>query len=130
MSKQPYMEQIVKMLDVEIGEEFEIEDYHFNPYHFEEDGLYDVDHDKRVHMLSEILEEKVKIKKLPKQWKLKVGEHYWTIDLRFAGGIRTCTWDGTISENNLLKHNALFKTKEEAVQAYQAVLKTLEEIKE
>lgn len=133
--KQSYIQQVAKMLGVEIGEEFEIDKdnkylFHmYNPYHFDKDGIYDVHNDKRFSVLFRLLEEKVKIIKLPQQWKPQLNEEYWTISFSEEKGVRT-VWVNDVIDKSLLKRNMVFKTKEEAEKAYQAVLKTLEQLKE
>ncbi len=124
-----YLEQILEMLDVTIGEEFKINTC---------DSIYKFNNKELLVKLS--VNNKFISTRLPlntilkygikKQWKPKLDEKYWSVDLGRAIGINDYLWGDFTRENNLLKHNAVFKTKEEAEKAHQAVLKTLENLKE
>lgn len=58
-----YMEQVVKMFGVELGEEFEIGDTSYNPYKFTENGLCDRDDDISSEILQLLLTGSSKIQK-------------------------------------------------------------------
>lgn len=118
-----YIEQVAKMLGVEIGEEFEIEGDDFNPYSLENDGLYDKDKDLSHYILVDLIIGELKIKK---QWKPKMREEYYfirTSENYFMLDLNE--WEGTNSEKDMLEQHNVFKTKEEAEQALQKVLKAL-----
>lgn len=74
-----YMKEVVKVLGVEIGEEFEFEDYNYTGKFTDEgllvfDGTYWYTH---FFDLTDILIGKITIKKKP--WKPKYGENYYFI---------------------------------------------------
>lgn len=62
MSKN-YMKEVAEMLGVEFGEKFEIENIIYNPYHINENGLYNCDNDHCYKYLSDLLKGEKEIKK-------------------------------------------------------------------
>ncbi len=122
-----YIEQVAKMLGVEIGKKFKIE-HRYYYYEIDEEGVvwcFVGDKKGEVNgVLEHLITGKLKIKK---QWKPKLGEKYWSVDLSETNGVEYNTWDDYEFDKNLLKHDAVYKTKEEALQAYQKVIKALKE---
>ena len=74
--KMNYMPEVLKMLNLEVGEKFNIKPLIENPYHFDEDYIlvnkngHNVDDDKIIQILTGAYE----VEKLP--WKPKEGDFY------------------------------------------------------
>lgn len=112
-----YMENVAKMLGVELEEEFKFKDYNNLDYYgkITDKGVYirsEVKKDWRYDgtVLQEILTGLCKIEKLP--WQPKKGEKYYTPSIDFDRAICYC-WDGFPSDFALKEVGMVFKTEGE-----------------
>ena len=74
------IEEVAKLFDLEFGEKFNIDGQGYNPYHFEEIGLIDVEEDVSEYALGRIIPHPELVKKIP--WKPKDKEEFWFVALR------------------------------------------------
>lgn len=112
-----YMEQVAKMLGVEMGEKFKTlwtdgrDPYNETVYCFKDDGLYDVYADTQAHrILTCLLTGSVVVKHNP--WKPEFDGLFWTV---FQDG--TCAhvnWYDSLDNLNCYKIGNCYRTKEEA----------------
>lgn len=116
-----YMENVAKMLGVELEEEFKISCVN-GTYKFTTDGLkFKVREEWIVaSFMSDLLTGKHTIIKLP--WQPKKGEKYYTPSPSFDRAIRYC-WDGFPSDFALKEVGMVFKTEEECEAALPALRK-------
>ena len=74
------MKVIADMLGVELGEEFDVGSYSFNPCRITERGLFNCENDNESGLIAELLTGDRSITKRPKApWKPKGGEKYWYV---------------------------------------------------
>ena len=66
------MEKVAEMLGVEIGEEFNVETLHCNPYKFTDEGLTDYNGDIESMVLGYLLHGKLKIEKIEPEQKITI----------------------------------------------------------
>lgn len=107
-----YMQDVAKMLGVELGEEFKIGNFPLL-YKFTEQGLFFKDNEGwnyAYDSLDDLLIGDVEIVKLP--WQPKKGEKYYTPSIDFDRAICYC-WDGFPSDFALKEVGMVFKTEEE-----------------
>lgn len=112
MENKSYMKELATMLDVELGERFNIKDFENNPCYFSESGLIDSNNCLcPLSFISRIIQGKLEIVKLP--WKLYDGMKFYYID--YYGKVMCKTY---VNKNGLidlrLRMGNYFKTKEEA----------------
>lgn len=60
-----------------------------------------------------------------KKWKPKFEDMYWCVDFYEEEGVCDNVWFNDTCDNNLYNNGVVYKTKEEAEEAYQRVLKAL-----
>ncbi len=110
MSKN-YMADVAKMLGVELGEEFDIKGYEYNPYKITDEGLMYRDGNAPFSSLTKLLRGEVEIIKMP--WMPKDGERYYSLN---RGGEVTAEVFDTYFTSSLVnaRMGNYFKTKEEA----------------
>lgn len=112
--------EIVKMLGVELGEEFKIEGDN-RTYWFDLDGLHSGEYvveDEDDAMLHDLLCGEVEIIKLP--WKPKKDEKYWGFwysQLNEAWLVVLYTWSNNPDDFAFYKAGWVFHTKKEAEDA-------------
>ena len=114
-----YYKQIAEMLGLELGQEFVITDDDGNrqnkyTYKFTEDGLFSKANDLSVKVTSMLdLLLSGDYKAVPKPWKPKYGERYWSYSPKINGTCCNTFWEYT---NNyaMWKSGNCFRTEEEA----------------
>ena len=113
-----YMEQIAKMLGVEIGEEFDLYDgedlKEYSPYHFTNEGFVDFESDESYTILCGVLKGEYIIKKKP--WKPKKGDDYWCC-IRSKGAETSVVrhkWNDNLQDIIFFGIGNCFKTQKEA----------------
>lgn len=112
-----YMEQVAKMLGVEMGEEFEIlwpdgrMPYDEDIYCFKDNGLYAVYTNVQAHRILACLLTGAAIVK-HKPWKPEFEDIYWRIDLN--GTVTQEVWTNTVFDYNLYKIGNCYRTQKEA----------------
>ena len=126
MSKN-YMEEVARMLGVELGEEFEIKGGFCNPYMITERGLLDCVGDESPSILIGLLDGSIKIIKKP--WIPKDGENIFYIYIEDDGEI----WDDKFHSDDLysvanLALGWVFKTREEAEAHKEEIMRQKERI--
>lgn len=116
-----YYKQFAEMLGLELGEEFNLicteEETDENTYKITEDGMYyqGIQHDswwgEPYKTLDSLLMGEVKA--VPKSWKPKKGETYWSYSLKIN---RTCCnmFGEFIEDYAMWKSGNCFRTEEEA----------------
>lgn len=121
--------EITKMLGVEIGEEFKVKDYNGLTCRFDADGLKE-SYDNRPKegwafanaLLGSLLAGKLEIIKLP--WKPKEGEICYSFGTIYGKWVvRSDMWAGAPCDYALLDKGWVYSTKEEATAALPAVAK-------
>ena len=106
-----YMPKVLEMLNLEVGEKFNIKGFKLNPYQFDDEfrlvGNYG--HEETI-LLKLILCGDYEIEKLP--WKPKEDDEYYIVCEN--ENIVKCRWSSR-STNSFYRYNAgnCFKTKEE-----------------
>ena len=125
MSKQSYMKELATMLNVELGERFNIKDFENNPCYFSECGLFDSNDSLcPISFISKIIQGKLEIAKLP--WKLYDGVQFYYID--YYGKVMCKTY---VNKNNLIdlrvRMGNYFRTREEAQQHKEKWLNNLKQ---
>ena len=127
------MKEVAALLGVELNEEFKVDcvtiDGEKYTMHFtlQEDGLHFQDGLADPLWLIDMLTGKVQVKKLP--FKPKDREVYWTVTIGFDNKIKTketCWLKGSIYEYLLYYNGLCFRTKEEAEQNKDKLLKIIE----
>lgn len=113
MNTERIMRVIAEELGLEIGEEFEINNWSYNPYMFKESGLYDCEGDKDWETLRFLLQGFCSVKKLP--WEPKGGDSYFTVDPYEIAGVRMEQYVGAPGDERVVKRGLAFRTHEEAV---------------
>ena len=121
-----YYKQFAEMLGLELGQEFILttpngEKANLTTYKIIEDGIYyksatqDGTHDGLFSASDEILGSLLigELKAVPKQWKPKFGEQYWSYSLKIN---RTCCnmFGEFIEDYAMWKSGNCFRTEEEA----------------
>lgn len=109
-----YMPEVAKMLGVELGEEFEINEYHGSTFIFTDSGLsmsckHDCEDFAPIALLF-LLNGKFTIKRKP--WKPKEGESYYIVETNGSIGVEEW-WAETI-DMNYYKIGNCYRTSEEA----------------
>lgn len=123
MKNKNYMEQIAKMLGVEIGEEFKV--YRGNSivdrYKFTQNGLIYADTAKSNEIiLEDILTGQCYIKK---QWKPKEDDIYYVPSPGEPALCKKFTWKDDEIDNHCYENNIICKTEEEAIILTEKMLK-------
>ncbi len=119
--------EIVKMLGLQLGEEFKVEGYDELTYRFAGDGLK-LTYDNNIELsdiackaaFAALLNGKDEIVKLP--WKPKKGDAYYTFEV-FRGKwvVRSLWWTGAPCNYALLDKGWVYRTRAEAETALPAV---------
>ena len=105
-----YISEIAKMLGVEFGEKFCVGTIGVE-YVLTENGLfYATDGSRCDHILTNILTNKVNIKRKP--WKPKMHQQYWIVDE--FGLTAYDEWMNTSTDLNYYKLGNFYRTKEDA----------------
>lgn len=120
-----HIPEVAKLLGVEIGEEFDIEGFCYNPYHFTDSGLIDREDDENNEALVSLITGQYPIIKRP--FIPKEEERYFYIDE--DGDIRPSSNDLDAFDFALIAFGNCFRTKEEAERNKEAILKKMEEYK-
>lgn len=114
-----YYKQFAEMLGLELGQEFRIIGSHGKTidnalYEITEDGLFSKANDlsgKVTSMLDLLLSGDYKA--VPKPWKPKYGEQYWSYSLKINGSCCNTFWE-LIEDYAMWKSGNCFRTEEEA----------------
>ena len=127
MSKN-HMEEIARMLGVELGEEFDIEG-RWNPYKITESGLIDRFGGNEPDILLYLLSGIEEITKKEKPWMPKDGENVFYVNINDNGAI----WKDVFTADDLycvvdLALGWVFKTKEEAEAHKEEIMQQKERI--
>ena len=127
MSKN-YMEEIARMLGVELGEEFDIEG-RWNPYKITESGLIDRFGGNEPDILLYLLSGIEEITKKEKPWMPKDGENVFYVNINDNGAI----WKDVFTADDLycvvdLALGWVFKTHEEAEAHKEEIMQQKERI--
>ena len=127
MSKN-HMEEIARMLGVELGEEFDIEG-RWNPYKITESGLIDRFGGNEPDILLYLLSGIEEITKKEKPWMPKDGENVFYVNINDNGAI----WKDVFTADDLycvvdLALGWVFKTKEEAEAHEEEIMQQKERI--
>lgn len=115
MSKN-YMNNVAKLLDVELNEEFKIGTF-LNSYKLTEQGLFFKNNRKWEYAdatLSDLLTGKIEIVK--SQWKPRINEVYYCPSNNFLFSVEN-EWFNTVEDKALFKCGLVFQTKEECEKA-------------
>ena len=115
MSKN-YMNNVAKLLDVELNEEFKIGTF-LNPYKLTEQRLFFKNNRKWEYAdatLSDLLTGKIEIVK--SQWKPRINEVYYCPSNNFLFSVEN-EWFNTVEDKALFKCGLVFQTKEECEKA-------------
>lgn len=126
MSKN-YMEEVARMLGVELEEEFDIKGGFCNPYMITERGLLDCDGDESPSILIGLLDGSIKIIKKP--WIPKDGESVFYVNINDNGAV----WEDVFKFDDLysvvdLALGWVFKTREEAEAHKEEIMRQKERI--
>lgn len=123
------IQEITKLLGVEIGEEFKVIDTHENEctVRFIENNLQvfdDVDKNWRDFMcaIGYIVSGEYEIVKLP--WKPKFNDKYWTF-MSSDFVVRQSSWKDNAGDYTRLKCGCVFRTEEEAIKERPHIYKEL-----
>ena len=111
-----YMNDVAKLLGVELNEEFKIGTF-LNPYKLTEQGLFFKDSKKWEYAdatLSDLLTGKIEIVK--SQWKPRINEVYYCPSNNFLFSVEN-EWFNTVEDKALFKCSLVFQTKEECEKA-------------
>ena len=127
MSKN-HMEEIARMLGVELGEEFDIEG-RWNPYKITESGLIDRFGGNEPDILLYLLSGIEEITKKEKPWMPKDGENVFYVNINDNGAI----WKDVFTADDLycvvdLALGWVFKTREEAEAHKEEIMRQKERI--
>ena len=128
MSKN-YMEEVARMLGVELGEEFDLEGHMWNPYKITETGLIDRFGGNEPDILLYLLSGIEEITKKEKPWMPKDGENVFYVNINDNGAI----WKDVFTADDLycvvdLALGWVFKTKEEAEAHKEEIMQQKERI--
>lgn len=105
-----HMEEVAKLLGVELGEEFKIKGYN-KTYILDEDGLFDQQDGMNNFMhLTCLLTGEFEIKRKP--WKPRDNEKFYVVTSNW--GVMHKFWDDCSTCKNYYKLGNLYKTEEEA----------------
>ena len=108
-----YMQDVARMLGVELGEEFKLDGTE-RKYKFTENGLYFYAPDGWWQcpsvLLPRILRGNVEIVKLP--WQPKVGDVYYR-PWRYFKGVTSTYWNNAVEDFALKEAGMIFRTAEE-----------------
>ena len=107
-----YMPEVLKMLGVEVGEEFNVANWCSNPYKFDKNYELRTKYNSAVESsnLFNLLKGICEIEKLP--WKPKECDVYYSVNVH--GSVHQCRWVGS-NANHYYRYNAgnCFRTAEE-----------------
>lgn len=128
MSKN-YMEEVARMLGVELGEEFDLEGHMWNPYKITETGLIDCSGSNEWEFFSYLLSGWEEIIKKEKPWMPKDGENVFYVNINDNGAV----WEDTFTADDLysvvdLALGWVFKTREEAEAHKEEIMRQKERI--
>ena len=115
----------VQGTNIEMGEEFEIEEYRNYTLKMTEAGLTDAHEVFPKVTLVELMEGKYKIK--PKQWMPKEGERYFVAGIEEENLYCETQWEDCDCDKLWLKRGICFKTKEEAIALTKRMLEVANE---
>ena len=105
-----YMPEVLKMLNLEVDELFNIKGGECNPYLFDEEyNLLDMEYYVRNGLIRGLIIGSLEIEKLP--WKPKEGEYYYSV-LHY-GSIDFSVWKSKWYDYYCYNAGNCFKTKEE-----------------
>lgn len=114
-----YYKQIAEMLGLELGQEFVITDLDGKrkdtiTYKFTEDGLFSKANNlsMKVTLILDLLLSG-KYKAVPKPWKPKYGEQYWSYSTKINGTCCNTFWEYT-KDYAMWESGNCFRTEEEA----------------
>ena len=131
-----YWKQFAEMLGLELEQEFRLvkpdgTKVDNDLYKITEDGLFSIANDlsgKVTLMLDLLLSGKYKA--VPKPWKPKYGEQYWSYSTKISGTCCNTFWE-LIEDYAMWKSGNCFRTEEEAKtkgkEIFEALLKEYEE---
>lgn len=111
-----YMNDIAKLLGVELNEEFKIGTF-LNPYKLTERGLFFKNNRKWEYAdatLSDLLTGKIEI--IKSQWKPRINEIYYCPSNNFLFSVEN-EWFNTVEDKALFKCGLVFQTKEKCEKA-------------
>jgi len=103
------MNEVAKMLGVELGEKFNIEGYAFNPCTITKTNLIDADGSIRDDMLVKLIAGFNTVKKLP--FKPEFGETYWVCEVDDVAD--SYCWEGDMIDLRNYKLGNVFRTKQD-----------------
>ncbi len=126
-----YMTGVAKLLDVEVGEIFSIDQtsplpiFRFTDKCLQKSTGSDIWITANSATLCKLLDGRLSIRKLP--WKPTKGEKYYVSDI-FTRDLWDCySWDDDENDEELYKRGVVFKTTEEAVMAAKKMLAAINE---
>ena len=111
-----YMNDVAKLLGIELNEEFKIETF-LNPYKLTEQGLFFKNNKEWEYAdatLSDLLAGKIEIVK--SQWKPRINEVYYCPSNNFLFSVEN-EWFNTVEDKALFKCVLVFQTEEECEKA-------------
>ena len=118
---------------IEMNEEFDIENFHQNPYKFvsidvigENTGLINNKGSMSNTLIGFLIRKDEKIIQKPKKWKPKMKEEYFTPFLHPEVLYSSYEWDNHYVEMWRLNNNLVCKTKIEAIAKAKKMLKAIE----
>lgn len=132
------MLEICKMLDLEVGEEFKIEEYGDGKrFFFTEDGDLNFYHSNarsnirnaaQTTTIAELVCGRVEVVKIP--WRPRNGEYFWTFTNPYCPELnrwecRILTWHDEVRDFARYKSGWVFKTREEAEAALPMIAKEM-----
>ena len=122
------MKEVTKLLGVELGEEFRIED-NIGVYKFTEDNCYAKYHKgswgQSPYLFIELLTGRLKI--ATPEWKPEYGETYYMPALQYPVLYNRSPWENSAWDNHRWDNHLVYKTEEEAVEVSKRMLKALKE---
>ena len=112
--KENYMKEVASLLGLELNEEFDIEDFEYNPCRITESGLYD-SVNLSVLGLHKILTGQCKIIRQP--WIPKLGDlYYYIFGTKDSPLINKTAYIGQEFDKEKMRLGNYFRTKEEATE--------------
>ena len=105
------MNEVAKMLGVELGEKFNIEGYAFNPCTITKTNLIDADGSIRDDMLVKLIAGFNTVKKLP--FKPEFDDLYWTYS---SCGITSYHWKNDLFDLAYYRLGVVFSTETQAIE--------------
>ncbi len=116
----------VQGTNIEMGEEFDIENNSYNPFKMTEEGLVDCDGDLAILGIHHLISGIESIIKKPKKWKPKLDEYYFTPFLANSTLYAKCIWVDNGIDNFRLDNNLVCRTEEETIEKAKLMLKAIE----